>query len=90
MEQPTNRSLSLFVGLLSSAIAACSGGGQGGLVTVGVRPTDVVAASGGTGSLPMPGSDVMTQIPDGNSTIPTGLAEPAGSAASAGSEATVR
>jgi hypothetical protein len=78
MKQPTTGSLSLFVGLLSFAVVACSGAGQD-LLTVGVRPTDKVAASGGTaaggggaGGLPTPGSDVMNPILDGNS--PTGVA----------------
>ena len=89
MNQPTNGRLSLFVGLLSSAIAACSGVGQDGLVTVGVRPSDVAAASGGTdaggtGGLPMPGSDVMNRILDGNPTAPRDVATAGASGASAG------
>jgi hypothetical protein len=83
MRKPATSSLSSFVGLLSSAIAACSGAGHDGLVTVGVRPTGQVAASGGTaagaaGGLPMPGSDVMTTILDGNSATTQGA--PAGGA----------
>jgi hypothetical protein len=87
-----NRSLRLFVGLLSSAIAACSGAGQGGLVTVGVRPIDDAAASGGsaasgTGGLPMPGSDVMNPSLDGNGRTTRAVAAPdaSGAFASAGS-----
>lgn len=76
MKRPTHRSLSMFVGLLSSALAACSAG-RDGLVTVGVRPTHEVAASGGTtasgaGGRPTPGTDVMNPMLDGNS--PTGVA----------------
>lgn len=81
MKQPTHCSLSLLVGLLSSAVAACSAG-QDGLVTVGVRPTGGVAASGGTTSgLPTPGSNVMNPIPDGNGM--TGVAAPGAPGASA-------
>jgi hypothetical protein len=87
MKKPTNSRLSLFVGVLSSAIAACSGAGQDGLVTVGVRPTDAVAASGGMGAggaggLPMPGSEVMNPMPDGDSMTTAGA-----SGASAGTSA---
>lgn len=96
MEQRTNSRLRLFAGLLSSAIAACGGAGQDGLVTVGIRPIDGVAASGGTaaggaGGLPMPGSDVITQILDGDSTATQGDAAGAsgasGTFANAGSGA---
>jgi hypothetical protein len=68
MRRLTRSSLSLFVGLLSSAAAACGGFGQDGLVTVGVRPTEEVAALGGTGGRPSTGNDVMNQVPDGIST----------------------
>jgi hypothetical protein len=85
MKQPTIRSPSLFVGLLSFAVAACSAG-QDDLITVGVRPTDQVTASGGTaasgtGGLPQPGSDVMNPMLDGNST--TGVAASGASGATA-------
>jgi hypothetical protein len=94
MTVPTQSSPRLFIGLLSSALAACSGAGQDGLVTVGVRPTDKVAAASGTpmGStveLPMPGSDEMNQVPDGIGTAAQGVAGSGASAASAGSFATV-
>jgi hypothetical protein len=73
MRERTNRSFSAWVGLLSLAIAACSGAAEDGLVTVGIRPTGGVAAAGSTGAsgaggLPMPGSNVMNQIPDADST----------------------
>jgi hypothetical protein len=84
-------SLRLLAGLLSSAIAACSGAGQGDLVTVGVRPTDGSAAmggigAGGAGGLPTPGIDVMNQIPEDNSG--TGRGDAAAGASSAGTSAT--
>lgn len=97
----TNRSLSLFVGLVSSATAACSGIGQDRLITVGVRPTDTVAATSGSpgrdAGVPMSGSDEPNQVPDGNGAPPArGLAPIgssegfAGSFASAGARATAR
>jgi uncharacterized membrane-anchored protein len=90
MRQLTDSSLSLLMGLLSSAAAACSGAGQDGLVTVGIRPSVVVVASGdatarGNGVLPVSGSDVMSQSPDGTSTTMRGIA---GTGATAGSSAT--
>lgn len=89
MKHPTNSELSSFVGLLLSAVAACSGAGQDGVVTVGVRPVDRGAASGGNGGggrggLPMPGRDVMDQFLDGNGTSPgVAPATPAGASAGA-------
>lgn len=79
-----------IVGLLSSVIAACSGAGPGGLVTVGIRPTGELAASsgsatGGSGGLALPGSDVMTQIPADNTT--SEVAGAGASGASAGASA---
>jgi hypothetical protein len=67
LKRTPNRSLTLFVGLLSSAIAACGGGGLDGLVTVGIRPIDGGAASAapaasGADALPTPGSDVMNPM----------------------------
>ncbi len=93
MKQPTRVSLSLFVGLLSSALAACSGAGPDGLITVGVRPTGGAAASGGTaaggaGGLPMPGSDVMDPNLDDDSTRGDAGAGASGGSASAGSGGT--
>lgn len=69
MRPLANSSLSSFIGLLSSAIAACSGG----FVTVGIRPTDEIAASGGAaaggaGGLATPGSDVMNPTPNSETT----------------------
>jgi hypothetical protein len=70
-----------FAGFLSSAIAACSGG----LVTVGVRPTDDVAADGGraAGGRPTPGSDVMNPTPDGDGATTRGAAAAGASGMSA-------
>jgi hypothetical protein len=84
--------LSSWVGLLSSAIAACSGAGPGDLVTVGVRPRDGGAAvggigAGGAGGLPTPGIDVMNELPDDNGTTTRGDAAVGGSGASAGTSA---
>lgn len=87
MRQLTNRSLSLFVGLLSSATAACSGTGQDGLVTVGIRPTVVVATSdradAGVVNRPaVSGSNAMDQSPDDTRVTSRG-ADAGGSATSA-------
>jgi hypothetical protein len=76
---------SLLALLLLSAIAACS---EDGLVTVGVRPTDGVAASGGTatagaGGLPVPGRDVMNQTLDGDAVM-NGGGSAAGASGAAG------
>lgn len=60
-------------------------------MTVGIRPTDDVAASGGAaaggaGGWVTPGSDVMNPTPDGNSeTTGVGVAAGAGASSSAGS-----
>ncbi|HET8938300.1 MAG TPA: hypothetical protein VFN67_32875 [Polyangiales bacterium] len=93
------RSLSLWVGL---ALAACGGIGQDRLITVGVRPTDSIAASSGSagrdaGDLPMSGGDVTNQAPDGSDSstgrgvVPIGASEAfAGSFASAGWRAPAR
>src|SRR5512139_1325534 len=84
MRQPANSSLRSFVWLLSSAIAACSGVGQDGLVTVGVRPSYGVAASGGAGGLPLPGRDVMNRLLVDNDTTTRSRAAAGASGASAG------
>lgn len=90
IRRPTQSSLSLYVGLLSSAVAACSGAGQDGLVTVGVRPTrDRGAASSGSavgGPIVLPsGSDVMDESPDENSSTAQSVAPVAAPEVSAGS-----
>ncbi|MET0384682.1 MAG: hypothetical protein ABW321_01925 [Polyangiales bacterium] len=74
--------------------AACSGAGQDGLITVGIRPTvgEVPTSAGntasGTGGLPVPGSDVMNPIRDGNTT-PIRSSQAAGALASAASDMAV-
>ena len=101
MKQPTNRSLSLFIGLVSSVTAACSGIGQDRLITVGVRPTDTVAASSGIAMRdagpPMSAGELPSQSPDGEGistargVTPIGASDAfAGSFASAGSRAPSR
>ena len=85
MKRPTKGHVSLFVGLLSSAVAACSIG-QDGLVTVGIRPRDAGTASAGsgasrTGGVPVPGSNVMNQPLDASTSNPGD----AGTGASGGS-----
>lgn len=90
MRQGAKRSLSLFIGLVSSATAACSGIGQDRLITVGIRPTDSVAASSGSATrdagLPMSGGDVPNQAPDADGTsIGRGVTPIAASDALAGS-----
>src|SRR5690349_7189197 len=92
MRQHTTRRLSLFVGLVSSALAACGGIGPDGFVTVGVRPTAGAAAVSGSAArdavgLPTPGSDVMSGILDGNSTTSRAGAAAAEAGASAGASA---
>lgn len=101
MKGPTTKSnLSSFVGLLACAVAACSGVDQDGFVTVGVRPTHGLAASGGNASgaagLPVPkdgSDDVMSQLLDGDSTSGRDVTTievapaPADTSVTAGSEA---
>jgi hypothetical protein len=89
MRRPTQSRLSLYVGLVSSAVAACSGAGQDGLVTVGVRPTsDRGAAQGGNavgGPIVLPsGTDVMDESPDENSSTAQNVAPVATPEVSAG------
>jgi hypothetical protein len=90
MTGPTQSSLSLYVGLLAFAVAACSGAGQDGLVTVGVRPKrDGAVVSGGNevaGPIVLPtGSDVTDESPDDNSSTAPGLAPMPTAEVSAGS-----
>jgi len=88
MRRQTHRSLGTFVGLLASAVAACSGAGQDGLVTVGVRPigagASIGTSAGVSGGLPRPGNDVMNQILDGNGPTTRGGAAAGAAAAAAG------
>ena len=69
---PSTR-LCLWIALGASIAAACSG--VDGVVTVGVRPTEAVAAVGGaTAALPRPASDVPLDRSDGQP-VPDGLPE---------------
>lgn len=59
MRRPTLSSLSTHVGLLALAVAACSGVGQDGFVTVGIRPSSDKGDSQVVGPVvPVSGSDV--------------------------------